>query len=59
MVQSAKENLIYQSPPSQPAEVFLCLIPISESVMGPGAGLLSFGTVVEPDAFHAGDYSSC
>ena len=51
--QSASED--HQSPPSQPAEVYLCPIPISESITGPGAGLLNFGTVVEPDAFRAGD----
>ena len=52
--QSANEDH-QQSPPSQPAEVYLCPIPISESITGPGAGLLNFGTVVEPDAFRAGD----
>ena len=35
-------------PPSQSAVVSLCPIPISESTTGPGAGLISFGTVVEP-----------
>jgi hypothetical protein len=35
--------------PSQSATVCLCPIPISVSTTGPGAGLLSFGTVVEPD----------
>ena len=44
MVQSASED--HQSP--QSAMVSLCPIPISESTTGPGAGLLSFGTVVEP-----------
>ena len=45
MSQSASED---QSHPSQSAMVALCPIPISESMTGPGAGLLSFGTVVEP-----------
>ena len=35
-------------PPLQPAMVSLCPIPVSESTTGPGAGLLSFGTVIEP-----------
>ena len=44
---SANED--HQSPPpSQPAMVLLCPIPVSESTTGPGAGLLSFGTVIEP-----------
>ena len=30
------------------ASVSLCPIPISETIMGTGASLLSFGTVVEP-----------
>ena len=55
--QSANEDH-QQSSPSQPAQVFLCPIPILESVTGPGAGLLSFGTVIEPDALHKDDYSS-
>ena len=47
MVQSGNEN--HQiPPPSQSAMVSLCPIPISESTTGPGAGLLSFGTVTEP-----------
>ena len=33
--------------PGVPAAVSLCPIPISETITGPGAGLLSFGTVVE------------
>ena len=46
MVQSGNED--HQlPPPSQSAMVSLCPIPISESTTGPGAGLLSFGTVVE------------
>ena len=53
--QSANED--HQQLP--PAQVFLCPIPILESVTGPGAGLLSFRTVIEPDAFHEDDYSSC
>ena len=47
MVQSGNED--HQlPPPSQSAMVSLCPIPISESTTGSGAGLLSFGTVVEP-----------
>ena len=47
MVQSGNEN--HQIPPPlQSAVVSLCPIPISESTTGPGAGLLSFGTIVEP-----------
>ena len=47
MVQGANEDL-QSPPPSQSAVVSLCPIPISESTTGPGAGLISFGTVVEP-----------
>ena len=47
MVQGANEDL-QSPPPSQSAMVSLCPIPISESTTGPGAGLISFGTVVEP-----------
>ena len=42
----------HQSPS---AMVSLCPVPVSESTTGPGAGLLSFGTVVEP-AVLAGDH---
>ena len=47
MVQGANED-VQSPPPSQSAMVSLCPISISESITGPGAGLLSFGTVVEP-----------
>ena len=42
VIQSANEDHQPQS-----AMVSLCPIPVSESITGPGAGLLSFGTVVE------------
>ena len=48
MVQGANEDL-QSPPPSQSAMVSLYPIPISESATGPaGAGLISFGTIVEP-----------
>ena len=53
VIQSANED---HQP--QPAIVSLCPIPVSESTTGPGAGLLSFGTVVEP-AVLAGDHRHC
>ena len=43
VIQSANED--HQS---LSAMVSLCPIPVSESITGPGAGLLSFVTVVEP-----------
>ena len=47
VIQSANED---HQPRS--AMVSLCPIPVSESTTGPGAGLLSFGTVIEPEGDH-------
>lgn len=50
VIQSSNEDHQPQS-----AMASLCSIPISESTTGPGAGLLSFGAVVEP-AVLTGDH---
>ena len=46
MIQSTNKN--HQSRPSKCAVVSLIPINISEFMTGPAAGLLSFGTLIEP-----------
>ncbi|MCG8622860.1 MAG: hypothetical protein MJE68_12805, partial [Proteobacteria bacterium] len=61
VIQSANED---HQPQSAMVSFFvynilsLCPIPVSESTTGPGAGLLSFGTIIEP-AVLAGDHRYC